>query len=155
LREISKEKEIPMNRLKIAVALTALALLAVACGNTTNVTPNKPASSPNAANAPSGATTPANTAPADELAAARKIYQDKCIKCHKADGTGGESEFDGVKIKAPNFTSEKMAAKPDTEFINAIEKGYPDDGMPAFKGKISDQEIKDLVKLIRKEFQKK
>lgn len=146
-----------MKYLKSTVALTALALLAVACGTSSNVSTNnaKPSAPANAANAPAGATTPANTAPADELAAVRKIYQDKCIKCHKADGTGGESEFDGVKIKAPDFTSPKHQNHPDAEMISAIEKGFPDDGMPAFKGKISDQEIKDLVKMIRKDFQKK
>ena len=32
--------------------------------------------------------------------------------------------------------------------------GFPEDGMPAFKGKLTDQEIKDVVAYIRKELQK-
>ena len=57
-------------------------------------------------------------------------------------------------INAKNLTSEKMKKEPDAEYIEAIEKGFPDDGMPAFKGKLTDQEIKDVVAYIRKELQK-
>ncbi len=36
-----------------------------------------------------------------------------------------------------------------------IEKGIPDEGMPAFKGKLTDQQIKDVVNYIRTELQRK
>lgn len=141
-----------MKLLKICLSLTALTVFITACGSgTSNTAPtanaNKPVVNTN--------TAPQTTATVDELAAAKKIYSEKCVRCHKEDGKGGETDIDGVKIKAPDFTSDKMKNEPDAEFIQAIEKGYPEDGMPAFKGKISDQEIKDLVKLIRKDFQKK
>ncbi len=141
-----------MKLTKIAILIAAIALVALACSKTETNT-----STPHSNLAKS---TPANTAPSatatpDELAAAKKIFSEKCVGCHKDNGTGGEKDIDGVKIKVPDLTSEKMKAEPDTEFVDIITNGAKEDGMPAFKGKISDQEIKDLVKLIRKEIQKK
>lgn len=95
------------------------------------------------------------TGSTDELASGRKIYEEKCIKCHKADGMGGVTDIEGTKIKAPNFTTDKQKAMPDSEYIDTIENGAKEDGMPAYKGKISDDDIKNLVKYIRKNFQGK
>src|SRR5215204_2969525 len=139
-----------MKILKLCLCLSAIALFIFACSE------NKSATS-NTTNIVVANTKTANTgqptAAPDELASAKKIFLDKCIRCHKEDGTGGETNIDGTKIKAPNFTSDKLKKEPDSEFIETIEKGAKEDGMPAFKGKISDEEIKNLVKLIRKEFQ--
>jgi mono/diheme cytochrome c family protein len=140
-----------MKILKLCLVLSAVALFVFACSE------NKPATTTSNIPVDSVNTTPATvqpTAAVDELAAAKKIYSEKCVRCHKEDGTGGKTEIDGLKINAPNLTSDKKKKDPDSEFIEAIEKGFPDDGMPAFKGKISDQEIKNLVKLIRRDFQK-
>ncbi len=92
----------------------------------------------------------------DDLASARKIYSEKCANCHKENGSGGLTVLnDGTKIKAPNFTSERLKKDADDDWIEAIEHGAKEDGMPAFKGKITDDDIKNLVKYIRREFQGK
>jgi mono/diheme cytochrome c family protein len=143
-----------MKIIKPMTVLSFAALFAFGCSDakTTNTTANS--NKPVANSSPAAANSPAAT-PVDELASAKKIYSEKCIRCHKEDGTGGVTDIDGVKIKAPNLTLDKYKNEPDSEFIEAIEKGYPDDGMPAFKGKISDDDIKNLVKLIRRDIQKK
>jgi mono/diheme cytochrome c family protein len=41
----------------------------------------------------------------------------------------------------------------DQDFVDQIMNGG--DGMPAFKGKLQPDQINGLVKLVRKEFQKK
>jgi mono/diheme cytochrome c family protein len=145
-----------MKTLKILIVAGSLALFGVACGN--NAANNQPPAANTARNAaPNTApsTAPANAATPDELAGAKKIFTEKCVGCHKENGTGGEKEIDGVKIKVPDFTSERLKAESDAEFVKIITNGEKEEGMPAFKGKVSDQEINDLVKLIRKEFQKK
>ncbi len=138
---------------KLLFVTVAFAILVAACGNTAN---NSTTSTTNTAKntAPSASPTAAVPTP-DELAAAKKIFSEKCVGCHKENGTGGEKDVDGVKIKVPDLTSEKMKNEPDNDFIDIINNGDKEEGMPAFKGKISEQEIKDLVKLIRKEIQKK
>ena len=146
-----------MKVLKFCLILSAIALFIFACSDNktsnSNATNNANTSNKPAANTNTATNTPPTPA-TDELAAVKKIYTEKCERCHKPDGTGGKTEIDGEKINAPNFTNEKLKSKPDSEYIETIENGAVEDGMPKFKGKISDDDIKNLVKLIRKEFQK-
>ena len=152
-----------MKFLKIGLILLTAALFAIACSQTSTTNLNNSANTTNTtnANAANKPVVAANTnsqpsAPTDELAAARKNYAESCVKCHKEGGIGGTSDIDGKKIKAPNFTSARMIKDDDdASWIESIQEGIPDEGMPAYKDKLSEQEIKDLVKLIRKDFQKK
>lgn len=97
----------------------------------------------------------ARPATAGELAAGGKIYAESCVRCHKENGTGGIAVIDGKNVRPPNLTSERQKREPDSEYIDIIENGAPSNGMPAYKGKIGDDDIKNLVKYIRKEFQGK
>lgn len=143
-----------MKFLKITLLLTTFALFATAC--------NQPAANNSAANTNTKPNTNANTTAvantqptmADELAAARKNYKEKCASCHKEDGSGGKVDIEGTIINAENLTTDKMKKMDDAKYIDYIENGIKDEGMPAFKGKLTDQEIKDIVKFIRKDFQK-
>lgn len=142
-----------MKFLKLSLVLSAIGLFIFACSenqpantNTTNIV---------VTNANKPATTAQPTAPADVLADARKIYTDKCVKCHKEDGTGGKVTIEGKTINADNFTTDKMAKMADEKYFDYIKNGVPDEGMPAFKDQLSEAQIKDVVKFIRAEFQKK
>ncbi len=142
-----------MKFLKIGLVLSFLTLFIFACSQAN--TANAPAINNDSA---AVNTTPADNRvqpAADEFASTRKIYAESCVKCHKANGSGGVTVIEGRNIKAPNLTSDRQKGKPDSEYIDTIENGAEDEGMPAFKGKISDDEIKNLVKYIRKEFQGK
>lgn len=142
-----------MKSFKFGLILTALTFFIIACNQTGSVNTNAPANAnPIAAASPQPETAPAAI---DDLASARKIYSEQCVRCHKEDGSGGASVIDGKKIKAANFASERMKKDEDAEWIEVIENGEKEDGMPAFRGKLSDEEIKDLVKFIRREFQQK
>ena len=142
-----------MKLAKLLFVTVALGVFVAACGNTAN---NSTTSTTNTAKNTAANASPTAAAPTpNELAAAKKIFSEKCVGCHKENGTGGEKDIDGVKIKVPDLTSEKMKNEPDADFIAVITNGEKEEGMPAFKGKISDQEIKELVNLIRKEIQKK
>lgn len=141
-----------MKNLKIFIVLVAVALLVFACSQ--NSAPVNNSAANNAKTNSNAAPTVAASTP-DELASARKIYSETCVKCHKQDGTGGVTDIEGTKIKAPNFTADRVKNEPDSEYIEIIENGAKEDGMPAYKGKISDEDIKNLVKFIRREFQGK
>jgi mono/diheme cytochrome c family protein len=139
--------------LKIALVLSANLLFIIACNQTQTINTNITGNTAAVTNSNISIATPAPAE--DELASARKIYSEQCVKCHKEDGTGGVSIINGKRIKAQNFTSDRQKKEPDSEYIEVIENGEEEDGMPAFKGKISDDDIKNLVKLIRKDFQGK
>ncbi len=142
-----------MKFLKLSLILSALALFIFAC--TENKTANTNTTNVVVTNANKPAANAQPTAPADVLADARKTYTDKCVKCHKEDGTGGKTTIDGKTINADNFTTDKMAKMADEKYFDYIKNGVADEGMPAFKDQLSDAQIKDVVKFIRAEFQKK
>ncbi|MCD9187258.1 MAG: cytochrome c [Pyrinomonadaceae bacterium] len=143
-----------MKFLKITLVLTTFMLFAVACSQP--AANNSAANTNTKPNTNANTTAAANTQPtmADELASARKNYKEKCASCHKEDGSGGKVDIEGTIINAENLTTDKMKKMDDAKYIDYIENGIKDEGMPAFKGKLTDQEIKDIVKFIRKEFQK-
>ncbi len=142
-----------MKIFKIGFISTAFTLFIIACNQTDSVNTNAPGNANTVAVAPAS---PEKTPAAiDDLASAGKIYSEICIKCHKEDGTGGVTQLEDRKIKAPNFASDRMKKDEDSDWIETIENGEKEDGMPAFKDKLTDEEIKNLVKFIRREFQEK
>jgi len=132
---------------KIALALFAALPFATAC-NSTQTAQNTNANARPAATA--ATSTPAPAATPDELAAAAADYSQFCIKCHKADGTGGNIELDeGEKMKVPSLREHGLK-DPDSHLAKQIAEGG--DEMPPFKKKLDQQRIDNLVRYIRREF---
>lgn len=84
-------------------------------------------------------------------APASENWENHCAKCHGADGKGQTKV--GKKLKLKDYTDAKVQAElKDEEMIKVTSEGYFVDGkekMKAFKGELSEQEIKDLVAYIR------
>ena len=146
-----------MRQLKLSALAAAAALFAVACATNTNtnttinsgrtVTVNANGSAP-AASPTAAAATP------DELAAARSTYNTTCAKCHKENGEGGVAELDeGTKITVPSFKEAHSIEHTDADFVRKITNGDKEEGMPAFKGRLTPEQINELVRYIRREFQ--
>ncbi|MGB8259516.1 MAG: c-type cytochrome [Terracidiphilus sp.] len=74
------------------------------------------------------------TAPADYKAA-------KCAMCHAADGTGNKA------MKVASFKEPDTVKATDAQLIALTTDGKGK--MPAYKGKLTDAQIKDLVAYIR------
>jgi mono/diheme cytochrome c family protein len=138
-----------MRLFKICFAAFAVLPFAAACGGGDQTARNGNAGA--AATAPSPqAATPAPTATPDELAAAAADYSQFCIKCHKADGTGGSVELDdGKKIKVESLREHGLKDS-DAHLAKQIREGGDD--MPAFKGRLDEQRIDNLVRYVRREF---
>jgi len=132
-----------MKNLKIVVML-AFSVAALACGNaatTSNIATPKPA-----------ATTAA--APVDELAGGRALYEQNCAACHKEDGTGGKMTIEGKTIKPDDLTSDKIEKFTDEKITGYIYNGVEDEGMPAFKDKLAEAQIREIVSYVRRGLQK-
>lgn len=138
-----------MKVLKISITITVAMIFFVSCaqqggqpaGNTANTTKSTNAATP----APS-----ATAVVKSEMAMAADLYTVHCMTCHKDSGKGGPTTVDSKKIDPEDITTAKMAAKSDDKLKGYIADGFPDDGMPAFKDKLSDAEMVSLVKHIRK-----
>lgn len=73
------------------------------------------------------------------------LYKSKCVMCHGADGKGATPM--GPKIGVRDFKSPVVAKETDAEMFTLTKDGK--NKMPAYKGKLTDAQIKDLVKYIR------
>jgi mono/diheme cytochrome c family protein len=128
-----------MKILKPCLVFLTLSLLLWACSAGMNT---QPVNNANAAT------------PIDPMAAGRKIYNQNCAACHKVSGAGGKMEFNGKTIDPEDLTSEKIKNTPDDKLYGYIISGFPDDGMPSFKEKLKEPEIREVVRYIRTEIQK-
>jgi mono/diheme cytochrome c family protein len=139
-----------MKYFKLGLIFAAILVFA-ACTATTST--NTTAGTNPTANTTAPVSNTNNAPPVDELASAKKIYSEKCVKCHKEDGLGGQVDLDGTKIKVTSYKSDKAMNHDDAKLTDYLVNG--DDDMPAYGKKLSETEIKDLVKLIRRDFQGK
>lgn len=138
-----------MNVLKISITTAIAAIFAVSCAQQTNQ-PDANTANTSKENVVSTPATSATVAAKDEMAMAADLYTVHCMTCHKDSGKGGPVTVDGKKIDPDDLTTAKMAAKSDEKLRSYITDGLPDDGMPAFKDKLSDAEMVSLVKHLRK-----
>jgi cytochrome c6 len=77
---------------------------------------------------------------------ASALFKTKCSTCHAADGSGSTQM--GKTLGAPDLRSEDIQKKTDAQLIDAVTNGVGKK-MPAYKGKLTDAQIKDLVGYIR------
>ncbi|HEX7312506.1 MAG TPA: cytochrome c [Pyrinomonadaceae bacterium] len=132
---------------KTALALFAALPFAAAC-NSTQTAQNINTNARPAATATTASPAPAATP--DELASAAADFSQFCIKCHKADGTGGTVELDeGEKIKVESLREHGLKDS-DAELAKQIREGGDD--MPAFGKRLDEQRINNLVRYVRREF---
>ena len=97
-----------------------------------------------------GSPLPASTI--DELASGRKVFEQNCAICHKANGTGGKVVIEGKQLDPDDLTSDKIKSFSDEKIVKYILNGVIDEGMPAFKDKLSEGEIRDVLKHMRTQF---
>lgn len=122
-------------------------MLAIGCGNapTNTVSVNKSTPVPTAS---------AAATPVDELAGGRELFKQNCAICHKEDGTGGKMTIEGRTINPDDLTSDKIKRFSDEKIAGYITNGVIDEGMPAFKEKLSEAQIRDVVAYVRRGIQK-
>jgi mono/diheme cytochrome c family protein len=144
-----------MKFFKLSLSVIALAFFAFACGqnatNSNTIAVNNNGTSINYEQSNANANQTAT--PNDLRAASKKIFSEKCVKCHKETGEGGEVDFDGQKFRVPSLKGEKVMARDDKAYTRVIEEG--DDEMPAFKKELKPEEIAGLIKYIRIDIQGK
>ena len=125
-----------------------VSLIVVAVWALLFVTACKPGSTSGSNNQSAPSATP------DEFAKIRVVYGKECKNCHGDSGAGGPvKRDDGSTLKVPTLREGRAARHEDAEFIKQITKGG--DGMPAFENKLTSDQMNDLIKMIRKEFQGK
>jgi|SRR5947209_8112909 len=75
---------------------------------------------------------------------AAALYKSKCQMCHGADGKGDTPA--GKKMGVKDFHSPEAAKMSDEDLFKITKNGK--DKMPAYDKKLTDDQIKELVKYI-------
>jgi cytochrome c6 len=88
-----------------------------------------------------GLVTLARPAMADD---AEALYKSKCQVCHGPDGKGSAA---GQKLGAKDFHSPEVQKQSDAELIEITKQGKGK--MPGYDKKLTDDQIKQLIKYIR------
>jgi mono/diheme cytochrome c family protein len=83
---------------------------------------------------------------------AAALYKAKCSVCHSDDGSG--SGATGKQLGAKDLRSDEVQKQTDAQLTDSISNGVGKK-MPAYKGKITDDQIKGLVGYIRELAKKK
>ena len=76
---------------------------------------------------------------------AEALYKSKCQMCHGADGKGTPA---GQKMGVRDFHSPEVAKESDAELFKITKEGKGK--MPKQEGKLTDEQIKQLIAYIRK-----
>ena len=136
-----------MKLISLGLTCAALAIFGVACTDTatpTNTSTATSTASPAASSSP---------APADEFARARTNFTKNCEACHGPNAEGGTKEIEGKRIRVASLKAGHAVRHTDDELTKIITNG--EEEMPAFKDKMSGEEITELVRFVRKNFQGK
>jgi|SRR5438477_117830 cytochrome c6 len=72
------------------------------------------------------------------------LYKSKCQVCHGADGKGSPA---GQKMGVKDFHDPEVAKQSDADLIKVTKEGKGK--MPKYDGKLTDDQIKGLIKFIR------
>jgi len=83
--------------------------------------------------------------PAFAQAPGADTYKAKCAMCHGADGLAASPMAKSLKVLS--FKDAAMVKAPDAQFIASTKNGKGK--MPAYTGKLTDAQIKDVISYIR------
>src|SRR5258705_11704549 len=133
-----------MKIILLTLTCAAIAVISLAC--TEMATPITTTSTPIASPA-------AAARSVDEFAAARVNFAKNCEGCHGETAVGGLVKVEGKQIKVPSLKSDHAIKHTDEQLTKMITNG--EEAMPAFKDKLKPEEIADLVRFVRKNFQGK
>jgi mono/diheme cytochrome c family protein len=90
---------------------------------------------------------PPSAPAADGAPAARDLFRQHCAKCHGASGTGRAAR--GLQTEIPDFTDASwQARRSEAQFLASILDGKGQD-MPSFRGKINEDQARDLAAYVR------
>ena len=100
--------------------------------------PDSPAAAPTAAHLE-----PAHFSPPQPQPGAQ-IFGDKCAMCHGPEGRGGGP------AKTPDFTNPAVQASlTESDAVKIIRQGKPGTAMPAWAGRLSDDEIRSVAAFVK------
>ncbi len=77
------------------------------------------------------------------------LYEEHCFRCHGLTGKGDGPESSRQLVPPANFQSLRSRSKTDFELLTIIEYGIAFSPMHGFRGRLSDDELLEVINYIR------
>lgn len=100
-------------------------------------------------NKATNASTPAPTPVVSRAPDGKELFALNCMICHKESGKGGKVTIEGKSLNVEDLTKEKFVKATDEKLTDYVTNGIEDEGMPAFKEKMTPEEIRAVVTHVR------
>ena len=77
------------------------------------------------------------------------IYKEHCLRCHGQLADGNGPDAGDLIVRPTNFQTPRVREKSDFEFLIAISNGVLFSPMHSWRGRLSDEQMRDVIQYIR------
>ncbi|HEX9743087.1 MAG TPA: cytochrome c [Nitrospiraceae bacterium] len=77
------------------------------------------------------------------------LYDEHCARCHGLTGKGDGPDAARLTVPPANFHTARSKAMTDFELLTAISYGIAFSPMHAWRGRVTDEELLELVRYLR------
>ncbi len=84
-----------------------------------------------------------------DVTAGKLVYEQRCQRCHGLSGWGDGPQAGELRVPPRNFRGPMLSMKTDEQLLASIEFGIVLSPMHAFRGALSDQEMRDVLAYVR------
>ncbi len=81
--------------------------------------------------------------------AGQGVYEQQCLRCHGANLDGNGPDSQDLIVQPADLRSQISRSKTDWELLVAISNGVLFSPMHSFRGKLTDQQMLDVLSYIR------
>jgi plastocyanin len=85
----------------------------------------------------------------ETVRAAKPLYVVRCAQCHGTEGKGNTTIGSHIYPRAADLTASRTQGKSDGTLFWIVQNGLPHTGMPGWKDTLKDEQIWQVVRLIR------
>ena len=85
----------------------------------------------------------------DANEAGKLVYDLRCARCHGPNGRGDGPEAKQLIVRPADFHDSNRAAKTDEQLLASVEFGVVTSPMHAWRGRLSSDELRDVVAYLR------
>jgi len=87
---------------------------------------------------------------AGEVHPGKLIYDLHCARCHGPNGLGDGPQASHLKITPPNFQSATFQSRSDEQMLDSIEFGEARTQMHAWRGRLTEEELREVMAYVRR-----
>lgn len=84
-----------------------------------------------------------------DVPAGKLIYEQRCQRCHGAGGWGDGPKARELRVPPANFHGPMIKMKTDEQLLTSIEFGIVLSPMHAWRGALSEQEMRNVLAYVR------